>query len=121
MASAYQAAAAAVLALVAALKELAGMSGGGDGGAGGTGGGFVGAAAKGAEVNAGETFMVGENGPELFTAARSGTIIPNNKLGGNVTINLTFAGDVFGDEQSISDYVTTATRRVIEEEVFASA
>ena len=121
MATAYQSAAAAVLALVAALEELSGVGGGSGAGGGTPQPSFVGAAAGGAEVKAGETFMVGENGPELFTAARSGTIIPNNRLGGNVTINLTFAGDVFGDEQSISDYVVTATRQVIEQEVFASA
>lgn len=39
----------------------------------------------------GSTYLVGERGPELFTARASGNIIPNNQLGGgemNFTINL---------------------------------
>ena len=42
-------------------------------------------------VLAGNTYMVGEKGPEMFTASRSGTILPNNSLagaGGNITVNI---------------------------------
>jgi len=38
----------------------------------------------GGPVNAGQTYMVGEAGPELFTPDRSGAIIPNDKMGGSV-------------------------------------
>ena len=31
--------------------------------------------------------LVGEDGPELFVPDRSGVIVPNNKIGGNTTIN----------------------------------
>lgn len=38
--------------------------------------------AVGGPVVAGNTYMVGERGPELFTPNRSGSIIPNDELGG---------------------------------------
>lgn len=50
--------------------------------------------ATGGPVSAGSPYMVGERGPELMIPSRSGTIIPNNKLGGgggvvvNQTINV---------------------------------
>jgi hypothetical protein len=37
-------------------------------------------AASGAHANAGDTFIVGEQGPELFKADKSGPIIPNSIL-----------------------------------------
>ena len=51
--------------------------------------------ATGGPVSAGSPYLVGERGPELMIPSRSGTIIPNNKLGGgggvvvNQTINVT--------------------------------
>jgi phage-related minor tail protein len=50
--------------------------------------------ATGGPVSAGSPYLVGERGPELMIPSRSGTIIPNNKLGGgggvvvNQTINV---------------------------------
>jgi hypothetical protein len=41
--------------------------------------------AEGGPVNAGGTYLVGENGPEIFSPSGSGMITPNNQLGGNVT------------------------------------
>lgn len=41
---------------------------------------FGGARAKGGPVRAGQTYLVGEEGPELFTAQSSGTIVPNHML-----------------------------------------
>lgn len=41
-----------------------------------------GARASGGPVGADGTYLVGERGPELFTPAASGTIIPNHQLGG---------------------------------------
>lgn len=44
---------------------------------------FGGGKAAGGEVTGGTTYMVGENGPEMFTApGGGGSITPNNKLGG---------------------------------------
>lgn len=46
----------------------------------------VGAKADGGAVSAGGMYLVGERGPELFSPGSSGTIIPNEALGG-VTVN----------------------------------
>ena len=56
--------------------------------------GVVGAAsdtgAIGGSVQAGQPYMVGERGQEMFVPNQSGAIIPNNKMGGSgVTINQT--------------------------------
>lgn len=44
--------------------------------------------AEGGPVDAGRSYLVGENGPEMFTSNQSGLIIPNNQLGGSTTINI---------------------------------
>jgi tape measure domain-containing protein len=50
---------------------------------------FGGGKAAGGPVVGGKTYIVGEKGPELFTPNSSGTIIPNNALGGaNVTVQV---------------------------------
>lgn len=54
---------------------------------------FGGGRAMGGPVSAGTTYLVGENGPELFTSSTSGTIIPNGAMGGN-TVNITVNGAV---------------------------
>ena len=46
-------------------------------------------AANGAQASAGQPFIIGERGPELFVPSQSGTIVPNGKWqggGGGVTI-----------------------------------
>ena len=75
-----------------------------DGGGGNLSGGGVqsvtvaggrGALAIGGPVQAGSPYMVGERGPEMFVPNQSGSIIPNNQVGGgsgvvvNQTINVT--------------------------------
>jgi tape measure domain-containing protein len=66
----------------------------------GTFGGFK---ANGGSVSSGQTYMVGERGPELFVPGRSGTIVANDKMGGgntNVVVNVDAKGSsVEGDEQ----------------------
>ena len=49
-----------------------------------------GSRSTGGPVERGTTYMVGEDGPKLFTASNSGNIIPNNKLGSgsNTTVNV---------------------------------
>jgi hypothetical protein len=66
---------------------------------------FGGGRALGGPVTKGGTYLVGEEGPELFTPNRSGNIIPNAKLksasignGGGTSINITVNGDVSGEE-----------------------
>lgn len=51
---------------------------------------FGGPRAMGGPVKSGTTYLVGEKGPELFTPALSGTITPNDKMGGtnNVVVNV---------------------------------
>jgi tape measure domain-containing protein len=64
---------------------------------------FGGGRAAGGPVSSGQTYMVGERGPELFVPGRSGTIVANDKMGGgntNVVVNVDAKGSsVEGDEQ----------------------
>jgi hypothetical protein len=46
---------------------------------------FGGARAMGGPVASGRTYLVGEQGPELFTPSGSGQIVPNNALGGGAS------------------------------------
>ena len=52
--------------------------------------------AAGGSVMGGTPYVVGEKGPELFVPGRSGTIVPNNQLGGggatNVVVNVDASG-----------------------------
>ena len=66
------------------------------------GGGIAGFMADGGPVSGGKSYVVGEEGPELFVPHASGTIVPNNKMGsgggsggaGGVTINYNIASGV---------------------------
>ena len=42
--------------------------------------------AIGGPVSAGVPYMVGERGPEMFVPGSSGTVIPNNRLGGGAAV-----------------------------------
>ena len=57
---------------------------------------FGGGKATGGPVSAGTSYLVGERGPELFMPNSSGSIIPNNRLGGggNTVINLSVSGAI---------------------------
>ena len=46
----------------------------------------AGARRRGGPVSRGLTYLVGEDGPELFTPNRSGNIVPNGKLGGKASV-----------------------------------
>jgi len=50
---------------------------------------FGGARANGGSVSAGKSYLVGERGAEMFVPNQSGTIVPNNKMGGGVVVNQT--------------------------------
>ena len=61
----------------------------------------LGARAMGGPVSGGSPYVVGEKGPELFVPHASGTIVPNNKMGGGsgsgsggVTVNYNIAAGV---------------------------
>ena len=65
--------------------------------------------ADGGRPPVGRASIVGERGPELFVPNRSGTIIPNNKLGGgnntSVVVNVDASGsDVQGDEEQATQF-----------------
>ena len=75
-----------------------GLTGIGGSVAGSSFGGFQGAFANGGSVMSGKPALVGERGPELFVPGRSGSIVPNNALGGNITVNVDATGtNVQGD------------------------
>jgi len=75
------------------------------------GGGLLGAIglfANGGRPPVGKASIVGERGPELFVPRSSGTIVPNNKLGGggstSVVVNVDASGsDVQGDDSGAKE------------------
>jgi tape measure domain-containing protein len=112
----------AQMVIMYAFKQLLNLFGGGGSGIGAVGnfsGAFSGTAssfnpasfgmgllpgrAKGGPVSSGQTYMVGERGPELFVPGRSGTIVANDKMAGgstNVVVNVDAKGSsVEGNEQ----------------------
>jgi len=83
-------------------------------GAGGKKGGGIlgfltgGLLAEGGRAAGGKSFIVGERGPELFVPKSSGTVVPNNKLGGggstSVVVNVDASGsDVQGDDSGAKE------------------
>jgi len=78
------------------------------------GGGILGAIglfANGGRPPVGKPSIVGEKGPELFVPRSSGTIVPNNKLGGggstSVVVNVDASGsDVQGDDAQAKELGT---------------
>lgn len=60
--------------------------------------------ALGGPVTAGRSYIVGEQGPEMFTPGAAGNITPNNQLGGGATnINFTIvANDTTGFDQLLT-------------------
>jgi hypothetical protein len=74
---------------------------------------FGGARASGGPVTAGKTYLVGEKGPELFTADRSGYIAPNNALGSGGPQTIILEAD-FGNgvKQSFQFEITEYARGV---------
>jgi hypothetical protein len=86
-------------------------------GAGGEKGGGIlgfltgGLLANGGRAAGGKSFIVGEKGPELFVPKSSGTVVPNNKLGGggstSVVVNVDASGtDVQGDDAQAKELGT---------------
>jgi len=66
--------------------------------------------ATGGPVFAGETYLVGEMGPELFTAQQNGSIARNSSLGGvNITIN--GAVDPEGTRRQLEKLFQSSSRR----------
>jgi hypothetical protein len=56
--------------------------------------------AAGGNVRAGQPYMVGEAGHEMFVPSQNGNIVPNNQLGGGQNINITInANDTQGFDE----------------------
>ncbi len=76
--------------------------------------------AAGGPVRAGRSYIVGERGPELFTAGSSGNITPNNQMGGannTITMNIDVSGvtdrsDKRALAREISDMLSQEMRRL---------
>ncbi|URF02966.1 phage tail tape measure protein [Cupriavidus campinensis] len=81
----------------------------------------VGFRAAGGPVNAGQPYIVGEMGPEMFVPPASGSIVPNDALnagaagGGNVTIVQHNYVDSRSDQASIMQMMVQAKNAAVEE------
>lgn len=105
-----------IWAVVDALDALSGAQSSGKG-KGKSSGVVAGAAAIGAHVNAGETWLVGEKGPELFTPSRSGYVIPNKDIrGSSQEIKVEINGNIYGDAY-LKDYVVDLLTGTIRKEM----
>ena len=73
------------------------------------------ARAKGGPVKKGETYLVGEQGPEPFVPDQNGTIVPNGvPLGGGIVVNNNVTvHTVAGDPQAIQRVVIDALARSV--------
>lgn len=97
-----------------AIKSFVGMLGGAIAG----GFGSAPAMAGGGDVTGGKGYMVGERGPELFMPKKSGSITPNDKLGGggsvNVVnnINVKSSGDDQADNKMANDIAKAIDEKV---------
>ncbi len=92
-----------------------------------SGGGLVGAVANffgrgkatGGGVQTGQSYMVGERGPEMFTPSTNGSITPNYKLAGNgggQTVVINMNGGTYLDEnvaEKIGDMIINNFRRTV--------
>lgn len=122
--------AAAILAVVDAMVLLKGVKVGGSSG-GSSGGGKKGGGklkgnrdmtrASGGPVFDGLTYLVGENGPELFTPNRNGYIVPNEELSASresITVNI--GGNIYG-ESYLQNYVVGTLTTAIRQELKTAA
>lgn len=83
------------------------------------GGFFGGGKALGGEVSAGTSYLVGEKGPEIFTPATSGAIIPNGAVSGggfNQVLNIRIDGttDMATNQRMIRSAVQQGNAELVE-------
>jgi tape measure domain-containing protein len=89
----------------------------------GTGGGLLGGLfkrAQGGSVTAGQPYLVGERGPELFMPGRSGGIAPTGSFGGsgvNVTVNVTTGGSSVQGDQAQGKQLGLAISAAVQSEL----
>jgi hypothetical protein len=80
--------------------------------------------ADGGSVKAGTSYVVGEQGPEIFTPRRSGWIIPNDEAFGENSRNRTLIVNINGNnygESYIKDIVRSEVKQAVNEAVFLGA
>lgn len=87
------------------MKALSSVSGGGGIFGSIVGSLFGGARATGGPVYSGSSYLVGENGPEMFTPGASGRIDPSGSAGGT---NITYQIDARGAQAGVSDEIRAA-------------
>ena len=83
--------------------------------------GLGGVRANGGPVAAGTAYLVGERGPELFVPGSSGTVVPNDALGGKA-MQITYAPQIHIDSrsdlaqvaQSVSQAVAQGNQQLLE-------
>ena len=84
---------------------------------GGGGGGVAAPTARaiGGPVQAGSPYMVGERGPEMFVPNQSGSIVPNKKMGGGVTVinNVDARGSGADVDQKIKSAMAQTSQQTI--------
>ena len=76
--------------------------------------------AGGGSIQGGQATVVGERGPELFTPSRSGTIIPNNAMGGvtnNIVINVDASGTAVAGNDAESNQFGEQLASAIQAEI----
>lgn len=79
---------------------------------------FAGGKAAGGPVLAGNSYIVGERGPELLTMGGAGSVTPNNKMGGDMVVNVQNYGakvDVQQSGNTIEMIIRAATDSVFNE------
>lgn len=113
--------ASSIMTVVSAYLALQRAKGGSSRGGGNTGKPFEETRASGGSVHAGSTYLVGEQGPELFSPTQSGYITSNDKLNKSTQIVVNFNGEVIGDEKSISAYVTKAVSKGLRKAVYVGS
>jgi phage-related minor tail protein len=67
--------------------------------------------ANGGPVTAGTPYLVGERGPEIVVPGRSGTVIPNNRIGVGGGINVAIYPKTLPTDRELIDLVTNLRRR----------
>ena len=67
--------------------------------------------AAGGPVTAGTPYIVGERGPEIVVPGRSGTVIPNNRIGVGGGINVAIYPKTLPTDRELIDLVTNLRRR----------
>lgn len=82
---------------------------------------FGGFRAGGGNVSNNKAYIVGERGPELFMPSSSGSIVPNNQLGGgNVSVNVTVNSDGSSSVQADASFgkqLGNAIKSVVQSEL----